>query len=212
MKDHFGLVWNPTNPATKKIMLQEGLEPPTLGLLDPCSTKLSYQSSAGPPSGSNPGPSHIQSDAQPTELHGHIQYISLKMGAKWDQKGSPLKCMPKCSAVTQLTPMILLGAPRRVFFFPSQFKQSSVKLCYPYILNDVCQSGWFAFGVHAEVVKSQTKRSLGHQRLRPEVWDNQQCLTSNWWVVVYPLPYGRLMRFSFWLEHLASRKTALGRW
>ena len=25
-------------------MLQEGLEPPTLGLLDPCSTKLSYQS------------------------------------------------------------------------------------------------------------------------------------------------------------------------
>ena len=27
-------------------MLQEGLEPPTLGLLDPCSTKLSYQSCA----------------------------------------------------------------------------------------------------------------------------------------------------------------------
>ena len=27
-------------------MLQEGLEPPTLGLLDPCSTKLSYQSYA----------------------------------------------------------------------------------------------------------------------------------------------------------------------
>ena len=27
-----------------KKMLQEGLEPPTLGLLDPCSTKLSYQS------------------------------------------------------------------------------------------------------------------------------------------------------------------------
>ena len=25
-------------------VLQEGLEPPTLGLLDPCSTKLSYQS------------------------------------------------------------------------------------------------------------------------------------------------------------------------
>ena len=25
-------------------MLQEGIEPPTLGLLDPCSTKLSYQS------------------------------------------------------------------------------------------------------------------------------------------------------------------------
>ena len=34
-------------------MLQEGLEPPTLGLLDSCSTKLSYQSSAGPHSGSN---------------------------------------------------------------------------------------------------------------------------------------------------------------
>ena len=28
----------------KNKMLQEGLEPPTLGLLDPCSTKLSYQS------------------------------------------------------------------------------------------------------------------------------------------------------------------------
>ena len=28
----------------KRILLQEGLEPPTLGLLDPCSTKLSYQS------------------------------------------------------------------------------------------------------------------------------------------------------------------------
>ena len=27
-------------------MLQEGLEPPILGLLDPCSTKLSYQSCA----------------------------------------------------------------------------------------------------------------------------------------------------------------------
>ena len=27
-------------------MLQEGLEPPTLGLLDPCSTKLSFQSCA----------------------------------------------------------------------------------------------------------------------------------------------------------------------
>ena len=29
-------------------MLQEGLEPPTLGLLDPCSTKLSYQSWVAP--------------------------------------------------------------------------------------------------------------------------------------------------------------------
>ena len=28
----------------KACVLQEGLEPPTLGLLDPCSTKLSYQS------------------------------------------------------------------------------------------------------------------------------------------------------------------------
>ncbi len=28
----------------KRTLLQEGLEPPTLGLLDPCSTKLSYQS------------------------------------------------------------------------------------------------------------------------------------------------------------------------
>ena len=31
-------------PDKTKTMLQEGLEPPTLGLLDPCSTKLSYQS------------------------------------------------------------------------------------------------------------------------------------------------------------------------
>ena len=53
-------------------MLQEGLEPPTLGLLDPCSTKLSYQSSC-PRSGSNQGPSDLQSDALPTELHGHTQ-------------------------------------------------------------------------------------------------------------------------------------------
>ena len=56
---------------TKTKMLQEGLEPPTLGLLDPCSTKLSYQSEcACPRSGSNQGPSDLQSDALPTELHG----------------------------------------------------------------------------------------------------------------------------------------------
>ena len=36
-------------------MLQEGLEPPTLGLLDPCSTKLSYQSWY-PPNGFVPQP------------------------------------------------------------------------------------------------------------------------------------------------------------
>ena len=82
MKHHFFLVWDPTNPVTKKTVLQEGLEPPTLGLLDPCSTKLSYQSSTDPSSGSNQGPSHIQSDAQPTELHGHMQCKSLKLGAK----------------------------------------------------------------------------------------------------------------------------------
>ena len=35
-------------------MLQEGLEPPTLGLLDPCSTKLSYQSSTLPTLGIEP--------------------------------------------------------------------------------------------------------------------------------------------------------------
>ena len=34
------------NKKKKTKMLQEGLEPPTLGLLDPCSTKLSYQSGA----------------------------------------------------------------------------------------------------------------------------------------------------------------------
>ena len=33
-----------TNYTTRPPVLQEGLEPPTLGLLDPCSTKLSYQS------------------------------------------------------------------------------------------------------------------------------------------------------------------------
>ena len=49
-------------------MLQEGLEPPTLGLLDPCSTKLSYQSGACRHPGSNQGPSDLQSDALPTEL------------------------------------------------------------------------------------------------------------------------------------------------
>ena len=43
-KDHFIFVGDTTNQPMKK-MLQEGLEPPTLGLLDPCSTKLSYQSS-----------------------------------------------------------------------------------------------------------------------------------------------------------------------
>ena len=147
MKDHFFLVWDPTNPVTKKTVLQEGLEPPTLGLLDPCSTKLSYQSSIGPRSGSNQGPSHIQSDAQPTELHGHMQYKYLKLGAKWDQKGSGLEFLPKCSAVTQSTPMILLGAPRRVFFSPLQFMKGSVKLCYPYILSALFQSGWFALWV-----------------------------------------------------------------
>ena len=161
MKDRFVLVWDPTNPATKKTVLQEGLEPPTLGLLDPCSTKLSYQSNTGPRSGSNHGPSHIQSDVQPTELHGHIQCKSLKLGAKWDQKGSGLKFLPKCSAVTQPTPMILLRAPRRVFFFsPSHFIKGSVKLCYHYIPNALCQSGWFAFGVQVEIVKAQTKRSF----------------------------------------------------
>ena len=35
-------------------MLQEGLEPPTLGLLDPCSTKLSYQSRCVPTLGIEP--------------------------------------------------------------------------------------------------------------------------------------------------------------
>ena len=35
-----------TSVEKKDYMLQEGLEPPTLGLLDPCSTKLSYQSCA----------------------------------------------------------------------------------------------------------------------------------------------------------------------
>ena len=53
--------------GVEKKMLQEGLEPPTLGLLDPCSTKLSYQSSC-PRSGSNQGPSDLQSDALPAEL------------------------------------------------------------------------------------------------------------------------------------------------
>ena len=38
----------------EKKMLQEGLEPPTLGLLDPCSTKLSYQSSTLPTLGIEP--------------------------------------------------------------------------------------------------------------------------------------------------------------
>ena len=41
-KDSESLVM--TNYTTGPRMLQEGLEPPTLGLLDPCSTKLSYQS------------------------------------------------------------------------------------------------------------------------------------------------------------------------
>ena len=63
-------------------MLQEGLEPPTLGLLDPYSTNLSYQSSTDPRSGSNQGPSHFWADAQPTELYGHIPCKSLKLGAK----------------------------------------------------------------------------------------------------------------------------------
>ena len=53
--------------GVEKKMLQEGLEPPTLGLVDSCSTKLSYQSSC-PRSGSNQGPSDLQSDALPTEL------------------------------------------------------------------------------------------------------------------------------------------------
>ena len=159
MEDHFVLAWDPTNPATKKTVLQEGLEPPTLGLLDPCSTKLSYQSSTGPHSGSNQRPSHIQSDAQPTELHSHIQCKLLKLGAKWDQKGSGLKFLLKCSAVTQPTPMILLRASRRVSFSPSQFMKGSVKLCYHYIPNALFQSGCFALGVQAEIVKAQTKRS-----------------------------------------------------
>ena len=72
----------PNQPKNQKTVLQEGLEPPTLGLLDPCSTKLSYQSSTGPRPESNLGPSHFQSDVQPTELHGHMQCKSLKLGAK----------------------------------------------------------------------------------------------------------------------------------
>ena len=174
MKNHFVLVWDPTNPATKKTVLQEGLEPPTLGLLDPCSTKLSYQSCTGPRSGSNQRPSHTQSDAQPTELPGHIQCKSLILGAKWDQKGSGLKFLPKCSAVMQPTPMILLRAPRRVFFSPSQFIKGSVKLCYHYILNALCQSRWLAFGVQAEIVKAQTKRSFRSSEIEASI----QCRES----------------------------------
>ena len=101
-------------------MLQEGLEPPTLGLLDPCSTKLSYQSNTAPRSGSNQGPAHDQPDAQPTELYGHKQSKPLKLVANWEQKGIGGKIYtagPKWSAVTQSKPMILVGAPRRVFFF-----------------------------------------------------------------------------------------------
>ena len=52
-KDHFIFVGDTTNQPMKK-MLQEGLEPPTLGLLDPCSTKLSYQSSTLPTLGIEP--------------------------------------------------------------------------------------------------------------------------------------------------------------
>ena len=47
--------------------------------------------------------------------------------------------MPKCSVVTQSIPVILVGAPRRILF-SSEHMQSSVKLCFPYILNTICQS------------------------------------------------------------------------
>ena len=81
----------------------------------------------------------------------HTEKI-LETGSKMRPKGKWVTiytAMLKCSAVTQSTPKILIGASRKVFVSPSHNMQNSVKLCYPYILNATCQSEWFAFGVQS---------------------------------------------------------------
>ena len=67
------LVWEPTQKPTKKDAMRQGeLQTPTLCFLEPCSIKLGYKIELCPCSGLNQGPSDLQSDALPTELHGHI--------------------------------------------------------------------------------------------------------------------------------------------
>ena len=88
----------------------------------------------------------------------------------------------------QPTPMILLRAPRRVFFSPSQFIKGSVKLCYHYILNALCQSGWLAFGVQAEIVKAQPKRSFRSSEIEASI----QCRESRTWSEFVFLCFSRL--------------------
>ena len=67
-------------------MLQEGLEPPTLGLLDPCSTKLSYQSWL-PPSGFVPEP------VAPDNARDHLRIRSPRRPLHFARvvKGPPAK-------------------------------------------------------------------------------------------------------------------------
>ena len=73
------LVWEPTQKPTKKdAMRQRELQTPTLCFLKPCSIKLGYKIELCPLSGLNQGPSNLQSDALPTELHGRTLAETLR--------------------------------------------------------------------------------------------------------------------------------------
>ena len=102
-------------------MLQEGLEPPTLGLLDPCSTKLSYQSCILPTLGIEPRTFTYSVKHSPNCATWALTDQVLEIGSKTNVNGPLVKiytAKPKCSAVMQSIPVIMLGAPRRVFFSP----------------------------------------------------------------------------------------------
>ena len=100
-------------------MLQEGLQPPTLGLFDPCSTKLSYQSCILPTLGIEPRTFTYSDKHSPNCATWALTNQVLEIGSKTNVNGPLVKistAKPKCSAVMQSIPVILLGAPRRVSF------------------------------------------------------------------------------------------------
>ena len=111
--------WDSTHQTKKKTMLQEGLEPPTLGLLDPCSTKLSYQSCTLHTLGIEPKTFTYSVRRSPNWATWALTVQVLEIGSKTNANGPLVKistAKPKCSAVMQSIPVILVGAPRRVFF------------------------------------------------------------------------------------------------
>ena len=110
-------------------MLQEGLESPTLGLLDQYSPKLSCQSTTASRSGSNQRPSQARSDVQPTELYGHIQCKSLKLEANWNQKGIGLKLIQRCRSAQRWRKQ-------------NQWYWSGVREEYYFFLHIMCKALW----------------------------------------------------------------------